>query len=56
VPARQQATPHEPAQQSPAHLRLHLRDGVGIDAAGGMEDYPVRLRGFEAVFARPLAS
>jgi hypothetical protein len=40
--ARQQATSHEHAQQAPAHLRLHLGDGGGIEAGGGMEDDPGR--------------
>ena len=28
------------AQQPPAHLRLHLDDGVGIELGGGTEDDP----------------
>ena len=42
VLCRQQAAPHEPAQQPPAHRLLHLRDGVGIEVAGGMEDHSAR--------------
>jgi hypothetical protein len=38
VIARPQAAAHEYAQQPPAHLRLHLCDGVSIEAGGGMED------------------
>jgi hypothetical protein len=34
----QQAAAHEHAQQAPAHLRLHLRDGVGLEPGGGPED------------------
>ena len=45
--ARQQASAHEHAQQPPAHLRLHLGDGVGIDPGGGMEDDPARGSGVE---------
>jgi hypothetical protein len=37
---------HEPAQQAPAHACLHVGDGGGIEAAGGMEDEPAR-RGVE---------
>lgn len=39
---RQQAAAHEPAQNPPAHLRLHLGDGGGIEAGGGTEDDPAR--------------
>ena len=42
VIARQQAAAHEHAQHPPAHLRLHLGDGGGIEAGGGMEDDPAR--------------
>jgi len=42
VIARQQPTAHEHAQQPPAHLRLYLGDGGGIEAAIGMEDDPAR--------------
>ena len=47
VIARQQAAAHEDAQQPPAHLRLHLGDGVGIEPGGGMEDDPARGGGVE---------
>jgi hypothetical protein len=42
VLARQQAAAHEHALQAPAHLRLHLGDGGGIEAGGDMEDDPAR--------------
>ena len=47
VIGRQQAAAHEPAQQPPAHLCLHLGDGGGIEAGGGMEDDPARGGGVE---------
>ena len=47
VIARQQAAAHENAQQPPAHLRLHLGDGVGIDSGRGSEDDPARGGGVE---------
>ena len=40
VIGRQQAAPHEEAQQAPAHLRLDFGDGGGIEPARGMEDDP----------------
>ena len=45
--ARQQAAPHENAQQPLAHLRLHLDDGLGIEPGGGTEDDPARGGGVE---------
>jgi hypothetical protein len=33
VIARQQAAPHQAAQQAPSHLLLHLGDGVRIEPA-----------------------
>ena len=47
VIARQQATAHEHAQQSPAHACLHVGDGVGLGPGGGTEDHTVRRRGVE---------
>ena len=47
VIGRQQAAAHEHAQQAPAHLRLHLGDGGGIEPGGGMEDDPARGGGVE---------
>jgi len=40
VIVRQQAAAHEHAQQAPAHLCLHLGDGVGLEPGGGMENDP----------------
>ena len=40
VIARQQATPHEEAQQAPAHLRLDFGDGGGFEPGDVMEDDP----------------
>jgi hypothetical protein len=40
VIGRQQAAPHEEAQQAPAHLRLDFGDGGGIEPCGGMEMTP----------------
>jgi hypothetical protein len=45
--ARQQPTAHENAQQPPAHLRLHLGNGVGVDPGRDMEDDPARGSGVE---------
>ena len=39
---RQQAAPHNDWQKLPAHLRLHRRDGVPTEPAGGMDNDPVR--------------
>jgi hypothetical protein len=47
VVARQQAPAHEHAQQPPAHLRLHLGDGVGLEPGRGTEDDPARGGGVE---------
>ena len=47
VIARQPGPAHEDAQQAPAHLRLHLGDGVGIEPESGMEDDPARGGGVE---------
>jgi len=44
---RQQATAHEQPQHAPAHLRLHLGDGVGIDPGRRMEGDPAGRRGRE---------
>jgi hypothetical protein len=38
VIGRQQAAPHEQAQQAPAHLRLDFGEGGGIEPGDGMED------------------
>jgi hypothetical protein len=40
VIGRQQAAPHEEAQQAQAYLRLDFGDGGGIEPCGGMEDDP----------------
>jgi len=37
----------EHVQQAPAHLRLHLGDGVGLEPGGGMENDPARGGGVE---------
>jgi len=42
VVGREQTAAHEHPQQPLAHLRLHLGDGGGIEAAGGMKDDPAR--------------
>ena len=47
VIARQQAAAPEDAQPPPAHLRLHLRDGVGREPGRGTEDDPARGSGVE---------
>ena len=47
VVGREQTAAHEHPQQPLAHLRLHLGDGGGIEAAGGMEEHTVRRRGRE---------
>jgi hypothetical protein len=47
VIVRQQASPHEGAQQPPAHALLHRGDGVGIEPGGSMEDDPARRSGRE---------
>jgi hypothetical protein len=43
----QQAAAHEDAQQAPAHLRLHLRDGIALEPGRGTEDDPARGGGVE---------
>ncbi len=35
-----QAAAHEHAQQAPAHLQLHLGDGVGLEPGGGNNGTP----------------
>jgi hypothetical protein len=47
VVGREQTTAREDAQPPPAHALLHLRDGVAIEVAGGMEDHSLRRRGLE---------
>ena len=47
VIVRQQAAAHEYAQQPPAHLCLHLGDGVGLEPGGGMENHPAGGGGVE---------
>ena len=44
---REQAAPHEGAQQPVAHLLLHLGNGVRIEPGGGTEDDPARRIGLE---------